>query len=80
MLDQQVSELEGRVAALQTEAEADGVAEDLAQDAAGQMPGIARPGALEVVALDELARDGFNAPPQLGQRSAAGRTTGSTKA
>ena len=65
--------MEGIEALLQTQADTEGMTEHLAQDAAGQMPGIAGPDPLEVVALDQLGGHRLDAPAPAGQEAAADR-------
>src|SRR3954464_4515383 len=65
-------ELQGIEALLQTQADTQRMTEHLAQEAAGQMPGIARPDPLEMVALDQLGGHRLDAPAPAGQEATAG--------
>jgi len=73
---EELGEVERRVAVGETEEDGEGVAEHLAQHPTGQVPGIAGPEALAVVALDAWGGHRLAAPAEAAQAVAAHRVGG----
>src|SRR5690242_15941858 len=69
---EEAGQLARRVAEAAIEEDGEGVAERLAEEPTGQMPGIAGPDALGVITLDELAEDRLDPIANRTQEAAAG--------
>ena len=70
---EQAGEPERRVAGLLVAEQGEGVAEDLAEQAAGEVPGVARPDPPDALALGPLAEGGVDAVARAAQERAASR-------